>query len=347
MPDVQVNGSFTYGRVVQKVLVGDGVAVFWLIAGMFLFGKKDYKSVLKHTYEKVCIPLILFSAFLFYFNGWLWNDMSIASSFCRSAEDYKHILHSLLRVQNGVSGFDHGWYLYVYCMAMIAFPVLNSFISYVDDKKVSRTAAIMCFGILLLNDVTLNEMGSFSHHSFNALIPASILMTLGHMFYQNRERVIKKAPAAGFLILYLGITLLRSWFQLQQYRTTGNTHLLFWYTFPGVISALCMICICIKAADSLHKTAKVNYFIQELSSYTFGIYIIHCLVIGFLGKANILNWFWFTRQYIKNDTVNIMIFTLFSSIAVFTVSLFTLCIIRMLRSCLVYNLKKETDQHKS
>ena len=35
VPDVQVNGSFTYGRVVQKVLVGDGVAVFWLIAGMF------------------------------------------------------------------------------------------------------------------------------------------------------------------------------------------------------------------------------------------------------------------------------------------------------------------------
>ena len=75
-----VNSNPDTSRVFIACLLADGVAVFWLINGFFLFKNKCYPILMKHTAKHILLPILLISIFVFYFNGWLTRGETLMES---------------------------------------------------------------------------------------------------------------------------------------------------------------------------------------------------------------------------------------------------------------------------
>ena len=116
-------------RLFISCLVADGVAVFWLITGCFLFQNTSYVKLIKRTGKHIVIPMAVLSVFIFYFGDFLQRGTSLADSVMHPLSDYKEVVKSLFMWTNPVGDLGHLWYLYVYILVILIFPVLKSFVT--------------------------------------------------------------------------------------------------------------------------------------------------------------------------------------------------------------------------
>jgi surface polysaccharide O-acyltransferase-like enzyme len=106
----------------------------------------------------------VFSIFVFYLRGFLLDSLSLKESICHSVKDYKAILDGILGWYNPVEGIGHLWYLYVYILIMICFPILKYLVTEIDKSRKRKITAVAVIGVLfLINDITDNGTLEFSH----------------------------------------------------------------------------------------------------------------------------------------------------------------------------------------
>ena len=77
-----VNDTYDASRLLSACLVADGVDIFWLISGFFMFNTKSYWKLLKRTFKNIVIPMIIFLIFCFFLSGYLVDRTSLAVSIC-------------------------------------------------------------------------------------------------------------------------------------------------------------------------------------------------------------------------------------------------------------------------
>lgn len=287
----QVDGQWIFSRVFFNCIVADGVAVFFMITGFFLFQSRSYKRLLKRTWKNLGIPVVLYSVFGFLFFGWLLDGEKLSISICASAEKYKTALKTLISWNNPVSHSDHLWYIYVYVILMLFFPVLKCFVDYLDeDRKRTMIFLVVTLGIFVLNDVSGNTLGAFSHHSINGAFPAAVEMIWGHILYRNREKFTKKwlpVTCAGFLV----INVVRALIQRRQYRIDGKPScVIFWFSAVGLLCTVCVVCFCLSLFHGGKKESLGKKLICQVASCTFMIYLLHMAVRDFLGRFGYQDW---------------------------------------------------------
>ena len=111
--------SVDKGRLFISCLLADGVAVFWIIMGFFLFGRSDYKKTVLHAVKSVLIPMAVLSVIIFYLGPWIMDGEALTDSVSHSADEYSGVLRKLLSWSNPVDGMGHLWYLYVYMLVIL------------------------------------------------------------------------------------------------------------------------------------------------------------------------------------------------------------------------------------
>ena len=89
-------GEYSKSLVLLSCFLGDGVAVFWIICGFYLFRNYDYKKVLKRTIDKVLFPYLLYEVFIFYFYDAVVGNELIKGSLSHSAEEYFQVLRNAI-----------------------------------------------------------------------------------------------------------------------------------------------------------------------------------------------------------------------------------------------------------
>lgn len=284
-----VNGSYDYSRILISCIFADGVAIFWMITGFFLFNNKDYKKLLKRTFKNIVIPLILFSLFYYYFEGWMFHGESFIQSIDHSFDEYRAALRLLLIWKNPVESAGHLWYLYVYILIILVFPVIKSFVNYLGNDRVRiKYFLIISISFFVLNDLTANQLANFSHHSINGLVPACIELIWGYLIYQNKEKFLKRKYIFISAITFLGINAVRARIQLINYNTEPvNKSLIFWYSSVGAMCAVCVIVFCFSFLYQKQNCIKMNKIICQLASYTFSIYLWHYVVKNMLVRFKI------------------------------------------------------------
>lgn len=330
-----VNGSYDYSRVLISCIFADGVAIFWMISGFFLFNNTDYKKVLKRTLNNIGIPLLLFSLFYFYFEGWLIKGESLFQSIHHSSEEYILAFKMLLAWKNPVVSAGHLWYLYVYILIMIIFPVLKLFVDYLEKDIVRlKYFIVMSVGFFFMNDITANQLAQFSHHSINGLIPASIELIWGYFIYKYREKFLLKKYMPIAMIAFFGTNMIRAKIQLNHYNMEPvNKSLIFWYSIVGAFCAFCVIVFCFSFVNSKRNCVKINNAICKLASYTFEIYLWHYVV------KNVLNRFHFQeilRRFIFQFTENFVAEIIYTIIIIGSVFIISLVIAICIEKIKVY-----------
>ena len=264
-------------------IFADGVAVFWIISGFFMYKNYSYKQTLKRTIKSIVIPMLLLSVAMFfvlnnYLNGNGWHFI------LHSKDDYKWILNSLLIWTNPVDRLGHFWYLYVYILLMLCSPVIAAFIKYLEeDTKREKIFLVLTFLLLVWNDLSNNQMGRFEHHAFAGAFPAAIESVWGYLLYKYRDRLRKRRYIFISVGAFLGLNVLRMAIQLGRYHRIQDTatYILYWFSSIGLLCAICVIVFSFAAIHS-RKATVVNRVICWLASYTFSIYLLHPVVNSFL-----------------------------------------------------------------
>ena len=264
-------------------IFADGVAVFWIISGFFMYNNYSYKQTLKRTIKSIVVPMLLLSAAMFfvlnnYLNGNGWHFI------LHSKDDYKWILNSLLIWTNPVDRLGHFWYLYVYILLMLCSPVIAAFIKYLEeDTKREKLFLVLTFLLLVWNDLSNNQMGRFEHHAFAGAFPAAIESVWGYLLYKYRDRLRKRRYIFISVGAFLGLNVLRMAIQLGRYHRIQDTatYILYWFSSIGLLCAICVIVFSFAAIHS-RKATVVNRVICWLASYTFSIYLLHPVVNSFL-----------------------------------------------------------------
>lgn len=264
-------------------IFADGVAVFWIISGFFMYKNYSYKQTLKRTIKSIVIPMLLLSAAMFfvlnnYLNGNGWHFI------LHSKDDYKWILNSLLIWTNPVDRLGHFWYLYVYILLMLCSPVIAVFIKYLEeDTKREKLFLVLTFLLLVWNDLSNNQMGRFEHHAFAGAFPAAIESVWGYLLYKYRDRLRKRRYIFISVGAFLGLNVLRMAIQLGRYHRIQDTatYILYWFSSIGLLCAICVIVFSFAAIHS-RKATVMNRVICWLASYTFSIYLLHPVVNSFL-----------------------------------------------------------------
>ncbi len=274
MLPVKYGDLFDNSLVLLSCLIGDAVAVFWFIGGCFIFnGELDYRKRVKKSFERIAVPMLCISIIWFFFEKTAVSGSTLAESFSHNQKDYIAIYKSLLRWKSPVLGYY--WYLFTYLLIILCFPVLHSFVKYLDGNPAAEKGfLIISFAFFALNDFCRNETFYFSQNSVIAAVPASVEMIWGHIVYRNREKLKFKGSRFLWGFLFILLTLLRWRIQMRHYVTNGSTHILYWYTS---LSLLCVSCLLLFTVQFFTRPSDIR--LQKAVYYngasTLLVYLLH------------------------------------------------------------------------
>lgn len=280
------DGEISRSAIYLTCLMADAVGVFWLITGAFLFRTTSYTRLLGRMGAKIAIPLVVYAFVSFCFSGWLYYDETPAQSVAHTAAECGDFLAAVFLRWNEmeIPSGNHLWYMYVYILVCLLFPVAKAFHDVLGTTR--RQVAFLCagLGMLVLNDLSLNAFGSFTHHTFGALVPAYIIILSGSIIHEHREQIVAKVHGAWFLAAYLAVNLVRCMAQTRVFQNVGTTSasLLSWYSGYGLVCAACLYLFVYSVTRHVGPDTRTAGVIRHLGGCTFGIYFIHYPVMTWL-----------------------------------------------------------------
>ena len=277
---LKVNDRFEPGRLFFGMLFADGVAVFWLIGGAFLLNYTDYKKLLAGRIKKVLLPMCAVGLLYFLYASYKEGNRTVHDLIFNYEAGYKNVIDNLLKWKNGITGYDHSWYIYVYMLLIVALPVLKYTVKFVDR---SRQRKILLVGgiilILAVNDLSRNRLVGFSLYRLRGLAGACLITLIGYYLYQAREFFKKRLFLIIAPAVFIVTNILREVVQLHREAAgyVDDKSIMYWYTLFGLIAASCILIFCMALIRDKKATA-CNRTICYLASYTFPIYLIHLLI---------------------------------------------------------------------
>ena len=326
-------------RLYISCCFADGVAIFWLITGFFLYSETSYSKLLRKLRDRTIIPMLCYGMFYFYFSSFFINGTFTH----HNTADYLFILHCLFRFRNPFPTFGQSWYLFTYIFVYFLFPIIKPFIMYLDaDPRRIRTFLFISLLMLLINDFTYNELLMFSHHSVNAIFPAILQTIWGHILFQKRHYFTSSRYAILCAFLFPIINMIRMFIQHYLFRIkNGNGHILYWYSTIGQTCA-CVICIfcfsfsnVIKTMSTRTVSQSIALSINYLASLTFDIYLIHLFVRDLLTAYKFDAWL-FTAIIGKDETfVSTFLYSISMIIIIFILS----ALLTYVKSFVIYTCK--------
>ena len=273
------------GRLFFGLFFADGVAVFWLIGGAFLFNNSDYLRLLKKSTEKVLLPMFLAGFIYLFFESVKEGNLTFHDLILNNKDRYLNIIQNLLRWRNGFPSYGHSWYVYIYMLLMVSFPALKGVITFADQarhRKYVFVSGIIIF--LAINDLTHNQLASFSHYMFNGLCAAALFTFIGYYLYQSRAHFQKKRYIVIAPLIFIVSILVRE--AIQLHRDVNDMSVMYWYSFFGLAASSCVLICCIALVPNNNAT-RFNRLICYIASYTFPIYLIHVLFINIFDSTGL------------------------------------------------------------
>lgn len=204
------NGNYDLSRGFINCLLADGVAVFWLITGCFLFCSHNYRKVLIRMAKTIAIPIAILAVFNLFFSGWIEFGGDLISSVYNTPAEYFQGFKEAISLYPTIPQSGHLWYCYTYILVIITFPVLDAFVQWMNqDCQREKAFCAITFILLVINDCTQNQMLNFSHHGLNAAVPAAIEILWGHIIYRHKEKLLlTKGKIVYLLFLFFSFVAL-------------------------------------------------------------------------------------------------------------------------------------------
>lgn len=323
-------------------LLCDGVTVFWMITGFFIFNNNNYKKLWIHTLKKILIPLFPLYIVDLFFADFLLGKCSILESMSHGINNSVSYILSIFQLETPSPTTSHTWYVFAYLLIVLIIPIIKPFAIYLKENQKSQKIFLIISGVLwIANDVFINKLLGFGFHGASVIIPATLLVLWGYVFYANKELFSRKIFSIICPITFLLINMLRTVLltTIEKNQLDDSRHLYVWYSTFGVINAILIITFCF-SINKNNKESSLNKFICYIASFTYGIYLIHPLVQESalcLGFFDLLNTSLSTAM---PDWAYLIVALLISTFASF-IACFIICLlIRLIKKLFVFRKKK-------
>ena len=332
-----------WSRLFEKCFLSEGVPIFYLIFGFFLCNGRSYKKIWKSTLKRVVIPVIIFVLFAQIFFMFILNKQPL--SWCLKNAFINLNLQGICRtiltgdVTHINSLCAHLWYIISYLKIILWVPVLWLICREDNNPKLARRM-IIGFGILamVIKDIqrfaVLPVIGKINE--FSMLDLDILYVLLGYELFVHKDK-IKNNKKLCILsgLAFVAINVIRYKIEMNYmvlnnfFEITGRETFADWrYTALSFISATSLFMF-LYSFDI--KGEKISKVINWIADKTFGIYLIHYLL---LAKIDLYKF-----DAIGNFAYE-LIYLAVGLVVIFTASLVIVCLLRLIRELIIKLSKK-------
>lgn len=233
------------------------VPVFLMITG-FIQLRPEREFHLWRTEKKVLIPLVSFGL-LYAWMEVIYNTRSISG---------KGFIEAVLAFLQG-QGWTHMWYLYMMVGLYVFFPMLKAYI----EKREKHLVFLL--GVLFIFNIVLKTAEDYIDFSFGVSIP----VVAPYLFYCLLGYYLYKHP----LSLRLSSLLSAAAFGMMIVWTMLTKEAFHYYSLPVALlssSLFSLFTALEKQCSRLNEKALLF-----VSDKTFGVYIVHMVIINLVYKA--------------------------------------------------------------
>lgn len=281
------------------------VPVFVMISGALLLSKEEGTGVfLKKRFTRLLMPFIFWSLIYSINSLYLENQEGIQNSF-------QDILHKIF-VQFRDGSSVHFWYIYMIIGLYLFIPVIGKWVRHATEKDLLYFLAIW-FVSMLLNQpvfekfkpaVELSYFGGFTGY-----------LILGHYLKIKTFSNPRKSRLFGLILLISGLLMTvfgtySGYYFSQKYISDFYEPL-----SPGILFYAAGLFLLFKDNDI--RCRPLVYVRNFISKYSYGIFLVHVLVLNKLYDFNIS---WNFIQPALGIPVTVFICLAISSVIIFVIS---------------------------
>jgi len=330
--------------VLWKVLLGDGVTIFFMISGFFMFNNDSFKKVLLKVLKTILFPALIITLINGIFRNAICNEL-VQTSY-NFGETIKNILN-----WKADKGVQHLWYVFSYFKIILLFPVLKLI---VEKAKVRRyVIVILLMGVIArdLQHVFNLPLESLPYVFFDESV---LCVLIGYEIYNSICSASKRQEQNNLHWLLYGalafiLEIVRIILQERAAsKELSDTYLYFWNCgLALVIVSLLIMCV---LSINIKDNGVLSKIVIFIGAHSFNIYLVHYTIIqildrrGFSKTINQMLW--------NSDTYNVGVTNLqeiayifLKGLVVFAISLLISIIIKISKNGLCKLIK--TNKTKS
>ncbi len=288
-----LNGCYNridWSRLLEKSFLTDGVPLFFMITGFFLVNGRSYKKIWKSTITKILIPSLVFVILTQIFYLFIVNKESFMYCIRNLSLNITGIIQAILKADVTYlnSTCAHLWYIFSYIKIIIWIPILWLVCKETDEAKLARKI-MLGLGIanIFLKDiqrfVTLPVIGELN--LLNIICNEIVYVLLGYELFVHKDKI--KSNKKLCIVSLIGVVIINflrykveMQYMVNNYLTdiVGRENFMEWrYTGFNIISGLFLFMFLYSFEL---KNEKLNKIILWMSDKTFGIYLIHYLILA-------------------------------------------------------------------
>ena len=262
-----------------------------MITGFFIANGRSYKKTWKSVGKKILLPVGIYVLFAQIFYMFITNKQSIMWCLQNAINNLnlQGILRAILTgdVVNINSLCAHLWYIFSHIKIVIWMPVLWLICKNEATPNLARRM-IMGFGIFsfVIQDIQKFVLIPDTAIKIFTMVDPTILYVLfGYELFVNKDKIKKnKKLCIISLVLFVLANVAKYKLEMQYmvinnyYDIVGRSSFLEWkYTSLNIISSICLF----MALYSFEiKSERFSKIISWLSDKTFGVYLVHYLLIA-------------------------------------------------------------------
>ena len=338
----QYHSQVDWSRLFEKCFFSDGVPIFYMIMGFFLMNGRSYKKIWKSTLKKVVLPVLIFVLFAQVFYMFILNKQTFA--WCLQNAGVNLNLQGIFKtiitgdVTHINSLCSHLWYIISYLKITLWIPVLWLLCKNDNNSKLARRM-IIGFGVLaaLIRDIQRFVVLPIGKINVFEMIDIDILYVLfGYELFVHKDKIKNNKKVCAISgIAFVAINVIRYKIETNYmvlnnfYEITGRESFVDWKcTALNIISAVSAFIFLYSFDIKSDKWSKV---INWIADKTFGIYLIHYLL---LAKIDLYKF-----DKIGNFAYE-LIYLAIGVVVIFVTSLLIVCLLRLIKDLFVNGYKK-------
>ena len=287
----QYYSQVDWSRLFEKCFFTDGVPLFFMITGFFIANGRSYKKTWKSVGKRILLPVGIYVLFAQIFYMFITNKQSIMWCLQNAINNLnlQGILRAILTgdVVNINSLCAHLWYIFSHIKIVIWMPVLWLICKNEATPNLARRM-IMGFGIFsfVIQDIQKFVLIPDTAIKIFTMVDPTILYVLfGYELFVNKDKIKNnKKLCIISLVLFVLANVAKYKLEMQYmvinnyYDIVGRSSFLEWkYTSLNIISSICLF----MALYSFEiKSERFSKLISWLSDKTFGVYLVHYLLIA-------------------------------------------------------------------
>ena len=296
---VDVMGTGDSSKLIIRLLLSDGVTLFFVISGFFFF-KKGFKETLIRSIKSIVLPGIAVMFLTYFFAPFIKGEKSIIQCFTESGFDLCGFVTDVFSWGGGIreSLAGHLWYIFTYLQLALAYPLLKPL--YTKDDRY-RKYRWFIMGFIFINQIImdLNMTGLISLLPIQIspfmlyTAPAMLLMAGAELNVIIPE--LKKSPRLKqvrtiAVVVFMVTLALRFLVQKEVFRLNSTQDFfIYWNCAFATVQSIAFIIFVLSFDFKENRPVRT---LARAGKYTFFIYLLHYGIYHFILFRKGPDWSW-------------------------------------------------------